>query len=130
MRGALTSATRSTEAGPPADATMSGGGGTTVTTNPLQRSESPSPRAQPDADAPLPPTSPNEAATGGRVNVKDLLLDSQAHRGVNRMCITLVMIYAGFRFLGELTHEDFAKNNVQLRNWYHLSLDCSTLLKT
>lgn len=88
----------------------------TTTTNPLQKSESPSPR-MPDADAPIPPTSPNEAA-GGRVNVKDLLLDSQAHRGVNRMCITLVMIYAGFRFLGELTHEDFAKNNVQLRNWY------------
>ena len=23
-----------------------------------------------------------------------------------------------YGFLGELTHEDFAKNNVQLRNWY------------
>ena len=49
---------------------------------------------------------------GGRVNIKDLLLDSrQAHSGVNKMAISLVIIYVSFfKFLGELADDRFAKN--------------------
>jgi len=56
---------------------------------------------------------------GGRVNIKDLLLDSrQAHSGVNKMAISLVIIYVSFfKFLGELADDRFAKNTVQVRNW-------------
>ena len=51
------------------------------------------------------------------MNIKDVLLDSQAHRGINRMCCTLAMVFVGFKFLGQLTDDGFAKmakNNVQL----------------
>jgi hypothetical protein len=91
-----------------------------VTTNPLQQT-SPSPSPSPSSDKaresaadvsePRVPGPPEEE---GRVNIKDVLLDSQAHSGVNSMCITLVVIYIYFKFLGELTSDQFAKNNVQI----------------
>ena len=59
--------------------------------------------------------SPQPAETArGRVNIKDVLLDCQAHNGVNSMCITLVVICIYFKFLGELTSDQLAKNNVQM----------------
>lgn len=104
---------------------MSLGGTTaTVTSNPVQserlspgKSETVAPQLESEpTNGPAAQLEATEA-TGGFVDVKDLLLDIQAHRGINRMCFTLVMVYVGFRFLGELTHVNFANNNVQLRNW-------------
>ena len=60
---------------------------------------------------------PLQSELGGRVNIRDVLLDSQAHRGINAMCWTLFAAYVGVRFLGELTDSTFARNNVQLKEW-------------
>eukprot|EP01052_Picozoa_sp_SAG31_P015052 SAG31_NODE_956_length_10790_cov_34.583107_5_plen_201_part_00 len=92
-----------------------------ATPNPLQQQETAGgPGGATDGGAARAPDTQarGQAATeDGRVNIKDLLLDSQAHRGTNRMLVTLAMVYVGFKFLGQLTDDRFAKNNVQLRNW-------------
>ena len=89
--------------------------GSSVTPNPLiaeeaaQPAGSSSPRGGDEEDA-----ATNGDDEGGRVSIKDVLLDAQAYRGINSMCFTLVMIYVGFKFLGCLTPQMFTKNNVCL----------------
>ena len=61
--------------------------------------------------------SPKPTADEGRVNIKDVLADSRAHRGVNEMCTTLLKVFVGFTFLGQLADETFTRNNVQLKEW-------------
>jgi hypothetical protein len=57
------------------------------------------------------------AVGGGRVNIKDLLLDARAHGGVNSAFLTLVVVVVGFKFLGQLADTTFSRNNVQLKEW-------------
>ena len=89
------------------------------TPNPLAAVEE-TPAVSPSSDGGM--TFEDEVSAGravneGRVNIKDVLSDSQSYRGINHMCISLLQIFIGFKFLGQLTDETFAKNNVQLKEW-------------
>ncbi len=88
----------------------------------MPAAETPNPLAADVEEAP--PCSPTQSADrpadepyGGRVNIKDVLLDAQAYRGINEMCFTLFMVFVGFNFLSSLTPQTIAKNNAQLKEW-------------
>ncbi len=100
----------------------------TTFTNPIASGESQNTEERETSEQELPTQQPLGAPSESevpvvpaeqdpRVNIRNVMLDTQAYRGVNSFMLRLLVLHINFSLLAILTQPDLAKNNIQLRKW-------------